>query len=125
MLRCYELAHVVGISKMTYVLATPRCLEWRHGLPRTSTNNDPSDSDPQDPRRRPASRHRGDRRPRLPVAGVLVLDGRITHRPASQRAPWCAWRRAAQHGVARIWPSRRPDRTVAGPGRPEPALGCN
>jgi hypothetical protein len=27
MLRCYELAHVVGISKTTYVLATPRCLE--------------------------------------------------------------------------------------------------
>ena len=47
----------------------------------TSTNNDPSDSDSQDPCRRPAGRHRGDRRsPRLPVAGVLVLDGRITHR---------------------------------------------
>ncbi len=68
MLRCYELAHVVGISKTTYVLATPRCLDWRHDLQRTSTNNDPSDSDSQDPCRRPASRHRGDRRsPRLPV----------------------------------------------------------
>ena len=40
----------------------------------TSTNNDPPDPDSQDPRRRPARRHRGDRRsPRLPVAGVLVL----------------------------------------------------
>ena len=45
MLRCYELAHVVGISKTTDVLATPRCLEWRHDLQRTSTNDDPSDSD--------------------------------------------------------------------------------
>ena len=74
MLRCYEPAHIVGISKTTYVLATPRCLDWRHDLQRTSTNNDPSDSDSQDPCRRPARRHRGDRRgPRLPVAGVLVL----------------------------------------------------
>src|SRR3954447_12702174 len=78
MLRCYELAHVVGISKTTDVLATPRCLEWRHDLHRTSTNNDPSDSDPQDPCRHPASRHGGDRRsPRLPVARVLVLEARI------------------------------------------------
>jgi hypothetical protein len=59
------------------MLVTPRCLDWRHDLPRTNTNNDPSDS--QDPYRRPARRHRGDRRsPRLPVAGLLVLDGRIT-----------------------------------------------
>ena len=76
MLRCYEPAHIVGVSKTAYVLATPRCLDWRRDLQRTSTNNDPSDSDSQDPRRRPARRHRGDRRsPRLPVAGVLVLDG--------------------------------------------------
>ena len=44
MLRCYEPAHIVGISKTPYALATPRCLEWRHDLPRTSTNNDPSDA---------------------------------------------------------------------------------
>ena len=89
MLRCYEPAHIVGISKIAYVLATPRCLEWRRDLPRTSTNNDPPDSDSQDPCRRPAGRHRGDRRgPRQPVAGVLVLDGHITHRRPSQRAPW-------------------------------------
>src|SRR5215208_197431 len=81
MLRCYELAHVVGISKTAYVLATPRFPDWRHDLPRTSTDNDPSasqtnhdPSDSQDPYRRPARRHRGDRRPRLPVAGVLVLE---------------------------------------------------
>jgi hypothetical protein len=83
--RCYELAHIVGISKTPYVLATPRCLEWRHDRQRTSTSNDPSDSDSQDPCRRPARRHRGDRRsPRLPIAGVLVLDGRIIHRRPSQ-----------------------------------------
>src|SRR5215208_7965015 len=83
MFRCYELAHVVGISKTPYVPATPRCLEWRHDLRQTSTSDNPSDS--QDPCR-PAGRPRGDRRsPRLPVAGVLVLDGRITtHRRPSQ-----------------------------------------
>ena len=27
-----ELAHIAGISKTTYVLATPRCLEWRRDL---------------------------------------------------------------------------------------------
>ena len=76
MLRCYEPAHIVGVSKTAYVLATPRCLQWRRDLQPTSTNSDPPDSDPQDPRRRPARRHRGDRRsPRPPVAGVLVLDG--------------------------------------------------
>ncbi|HMC71253.1 MAG TPA: hypothetical protein VKJ07_19010 [Mycobacteriales bacterium] len=58
-----EPAHIVGISKTTYALATPRCLEWRHGLQQTSTNHDP-------------------------------------------------------HGMAGIWPSRGPDRTVAGPSRP-------
>jgi DNA-binding response OmpR family regulator len=52
MLRCYELAVVVGISKTTYVLATPRCLVWRRAPQTTSTNNDPSDSDSLDPFRR-------------------------------------------------------------------------
>src|SRR5919204_1662694 len=114
--RCYELAHIVGISKTTYVLATPRCLEWRHDLQRTSTNTNPSDSDSQVPCRRPAYRHRGDRRsPWLPVAGLLVLE-------IDRSGP----RSAAQHGVAGTWPSRvRPNRTVAGPRRPEPARGSD
>ena len=30
MLRCYEPAHIVGISKTAYGPATPRCLDWRH-----------------------------------------------------------------------------------------------
>src|SRR5919201_3145806 len=106
MLGCYELAHIVGISKTAYVLATPRCLEWRHGLPSTSTNNAPSDADSQGPCRGPARRHRGDRRiPRLQGAGVLVLDGLVTHRRPSRWAPRFAWRSAAQHGVAGGWPS--------------------
>ena len=29
MLRCYEPAHIVGVSKTAYVPATPRCLDWR------------------------------------------------------------------------------------------------
>jgi hypothetical protein len=33
--RCYEPGHIVGISKTRYVLATPRCLDWRHGLLRS------------------------------------------------------------------------------------------
>ncbi|HEV7772648.1 MAG TPA: serine hydrolase [Conexibacter sp.] len=41
MLRCYELAHIVGVSKTTYVLATPRCLDWRRDLQRTGTNGTP------------------------------------------------------------------------------------
>src|SRR5215203_5385357 len=74
--RCYEPAHIVGISKTTYVLATPRCRDWRRDLSPASTNNDPSDLDSEAPCRRPARRHRGDRRsPRRPVVGVLVLDG--------------------------------------------------
>src|SRR5919204_5675712 len=46
--------HIVGISKTTYALATPRCLEWNHDPQRTSTN----------------------RGPPHPIAGVLVLLGR-------------------------------------------------
>jgi hypothetical protein len=39
----YEPAHIVGISKTTYVPATPRCLDWRRDLQRTSTNHDRGD----------------------------------------------------------------------------------
>src|SRR5213592_4928961 len=97
-----EPAHIVGISKTRYVLATPRFLEWQRDLPPTDTN-DPSASDPQDPRRRPA-RRRGDRRFRLPAAVVLVFESRIAHRPPSHRAPWCPRRSRAQFGVAGVRP---------------------
>jgi hypothetical protein len=71
-------AHIAGISKTTYTPATPRCLGWRHDFQRPRTNNDWPDS--QDPRRRAASGHRGARHiPGLPIAAVLVLDGRIVH----------------------------------------------
>ena len=87
MLGGYELAHIVGVSKIAYVPATPHCLDWRHDPKRPSTNKNPSDS--EDPGPGPASRHRGDRRsPRLRVAGVLVLDGRTAGRRSSQRATW-------------------------------------
>ena len=95
MLRCYEPAHIVGVSKTAYVPATPRCLEWRRDLQPTSTNSAPPDPDSQDPCRRPARRPRGDRRsPRPPVAGVLALDGvRITpSRTVPRGAPWRARR---------------------------------
>ena len=38
-LRWYELAHIVGISKTTYVLATSRRLDWRRDRQQTSTND--------------------------------------------------------------------------------------
>jgi LytR cell envelope-related transcriptional attenuator len=34
-LRCYEPAHIVGISKTAYALATPRCLDWRCDVQQT------------------------------------------------------------------------------------------
>jgi hypothetical protein len=55
--------HIVGVSKIAYVLATPRCLKWRRELQRASTNSAPPDPDSQDPGRRPPGRHRGDHRP--------------------------------------------------------------
>src|SRR5262249_25293019 len=98
-----EPAHIVGVSKKAYVPATRRRLDWRRGgpLPPTGTKN-PSDPDSLDPCRRPAGRARGDRGgPRLPVAGVLVLDGvlvvdgHLTRRRPSRRAPssspWAPW----------------------------------
>ena len=41
MLRCYEPAHIVGVSKTAYVLATPRCLEWRRDLQRNQHEQRP------------------------------------------------------------------------------------
>src|SRR5258707_15778806 len=101
MLRCYELAHIAGVSKTPYVLATPRCLQWRRDPQQTGTSNDPADPDSQAPCRRRARRHRGDRRSyRLQVAGGVVLDralalqgalalvGRISPPPLPQRGAW-------------------------------------
>jgi D-alanyl-D-alanine carboxypeptidase (penicillin-binding protein 5/6) len=36
-----EPAHIVGVSKIAYVLATPRCLQWRRDLQATSSNSSP------------------------------------------------------------------------------------
>ena len=36
MLRCYEPAHIAGVSKTAYVPATPRCLHWRRDARRRS-----------------------------------------------------------------------------------------
>jgi hypothetical protein len=80
----------VGVSKTPYVLATPRRPDCGRALSRTSTSNVPPDSESLDPCRRLAGRHRGGRRARPPVAGVLVLDGGSIQRRRSQRAPWCA-----------------------------------
>jgi len=35
-------AHIVGISKSAYVLATPRCLDLGRDLQRTSPKKDPA-----------------------------------------------------------------------------------
>ena len=96
-------AHIVVISKTGYVLATPRCLEWRHALPGTGTNNDSWNSDSLDPCRRRAGRRRGDRLSgRLPVARVLVVEGRITRR-----------RRSAEDGCFEIYGKRADKRVEA------------
>src|ERR671925_97047 len=86
MLRWYEPAHVVGISKTTYVLATPRFPDWRHDLQQTSTHS--SLPSPIDPPRCPCRRRRGAYRcPRLPVIGGLVFVGNVTHLRGAARAP--------------------------------------
>ena len=90
--RCYEPAHIAGVSKTAYVLATPRRLQWRRDLQRASTNSTPPDPDSQDPGRRPARRSRGGRRPRLSgrsprSRGILVLRRQLPSRPP-RRAPW-------------------------------------
>src|SRR5207342_2768838 len=70
-----EPAHIVGVSKTTYGLATARQLHWRRDRQRPFTNNVPPDSDSQDPRGQPAGRHRNDRGgPRPSLTGDLVSD---------------------------------------------------
>ena len=44
MLRCYEPAHIVGVSKTAYVPATPRCLQWRRDLQRNQHEQRPAGS---------------------------------------------------------------------------------
>src|SRR3954454_13752203 len=71
-------AHIVGVSKIAYVLATPRCLQWRRDPQQTGTSNDPADPDAQAPCCRRARRHRGDRRSsRVQVGRVVVLAGAL------------------------------------------------
>src|SRR5437588_11244075 len=91
---------IAGISKTTYVLATPRCLKWRHDLQRTSTSSPPFPID--HPRCLFSSRRDAYRCPQLPVVGGLVFVGKITPprgaaraaltRQYSRRPPWCTWR---------------------------------
>ncbi len=71
-----EPPRIVGVSKTTYVLATPRSLDWMRGPKPDEHEQRPVGFDSQDPCRRRARRHRGDRRSRrLPAAGVLFLGG--------------------------------------------------
>jgi hypothetical protein len=39
--RCYEAAHIAGVSKAAYAPATPRCLQWRRD-PHQASANSPS-----------------------------------------------------------------------------------
>ena len=93
--------HIVGISKTAYVPATPRCLDWRRDLQRTSTNNDPADPDP-----------------RIRVAGLLVVIAAIAaalgyQLPASSVLDGVAIRRRPSPGRHR---SCRARRRAAAPG---------
>src|SRR5260370_6898798 len=95
--------HIAGISKTTYVLATPRCLDWRHDLQGTSLRQ-PLPRQPA-PARRPPRRlgmiplslgeiaavvggpAEGD--PAVTVTAPAVLDGRQAepHGPSLPFAP--------------------------------------
>ena len=106
MLRCYEPAHIAGVSKTTYAPATPRCLDWRRDLQRTSTNEDPPDSI---------------RRPR--VAALLVVIAAIAaalgHQSPASSSSTAIARDAAPHVASQRAPRRarrgrrcRPDGTT-------------
>src|SRR4051794_9954169 len=80
MLRCHEPAHIAGISKTPYVLATPRRLKWRRGHHRAATTAAGGPAvwhsyAPRPPAARPPGRRaparRGLRSPR--GAGVVVV----------------------------------------------------
>ena len=124
--RCYEPAHIVGVSKTAYAPATPRRLHWRRDLQRTSAG----------PRRRPdsqapcspacSSSSRRSPRPRRPAAGVLVLDGVLVPDGRAPSAATVASRRAPRR--ARRGRRRRPRRHDGlrrrDPGRGQPRPGA-
>ena len=136
MLRCYEPAHIAGVSKTAYVPATPRCLQWRRDLQRASTNSAPPDPDSQDaaspacssssgrsPRpSAPSRRRRSSSTASSPSTAPRLVDRSASTLP--QRAPWCARRgrrrRPRRHdGLRRRGSGRRQARSGA-PRRPAP-----
>jgi serine-type D-Ala-D-Ala carboxypeptidase (penicillin-binding protein 5/6) len=86
-----EPAHIVGISKTPYVLATPRCLEWgmTHREPARATT-----------RRRP-TRTTTPRIPRVLVAGLLVVIAAIAAASGYQSLASSSSTAASPSGVPR------------------------
>ena len=88
MLRCYEPAHIAGVSKTAYAPATPRCLQWRR-----DHVDRPARSGPQAPRRRLLVARRA-----WPPSSAVDVDRPLVHaarRPSTTR----------QHGRARRSPA--------------------
>ena len=109
-----EPAHIAGISKTGYAPATPRSLQWGHGLTPRSTSDCPAGSNPQDPCVRPLV---------VVAAIVLALGWRCHRRPRPRRRPHrftsapkrrlprsaTLARRAVGRSARRVAPSRRRD----------------
>ena len=70
MLPMLRTAHIAGICKAAYALATAACLEWQDASPHSSTKNNPLDLD--DRRDRPRDRGRRHRHPC--ISDILVGD---------------------------------------------------
>ena len=123
MLRCYEPAHIAGVSKSAYAPATPRCLDWRRDLSR------PRDPDPQSsaspacspssrsPSPRPSRRSPAHREPVVVhVRAVAPPPIRESHAHAAPRPRW------ARPTVPS--PTARPSSTTS-PGRRQARPACS
>ena len=126
MLRCYEPAHIAGVSKTAYVPATPRCLQWRRDLQRDQHEQRPAGSGSAGSAS-PACSSSSRRSPRAlgdrsRASSSTASRREATHRRPARRASPCARRgrrrRPRRHdGLRRRGPGCRQARSRA-PRRP-------
>ena len=115
-LGCWQLAHIVGISKNRYVLATRRCLQWRCDLQTTRTKrNAPYPNE----RVSPALPERAGLCSACPIPRPRGVRGRpVTHSTRCTVSPCVG--PLATAGTGALWCSA----TAAG-GRPARAAGAD